>query len=311
MCCLSNLFFNTAIISNQSSWLGSAANAFLSPSRYLFHGRTVEVWNQIVVQADHEPQPRNWVKTAAAILFLVPGILLGMVAKLLDYALFDSTRADCVAVETFDQNPCSLQENISLNLSHARLDKMATSLKDRMTSKEVWTNPAFIAEVSSFMEAAYQEIEMFYEHLEERYDKDSSQIARAMAQDQLCDVDGKEDKTGQFYFYFYFYNSLTEIYHLARSCTYLENHAIQKGAKIVHFSSLTDEDQVPYFTPDTPQYHWRMLYNQFCNKLDEIDGLREKLTKEDARFINWSKPDDEIVNEYLFPHTRPTPIFFN
>lgn len=302
---MKDLFFNTAIISNQSSHLGNLANLCFAPLRYLFHGRTVEVWNKIVIHEEESIRRGHWTKTAAAIMLLVPALLLGTMARLLDYALFQTTRANFAALEEFDQNPFPLDGEISLDVSHARLDKMATAIKNQMHSQRVWKDPDFISQVTSFMEAAYQEMEMFFEEIEERCDGDSAKMAKAMAQQSL-----HENDLNSMYFPFYFYSSLTEMYHFARSCAYLEDSPLGGGRKRIQFPSLTDEDQAPYFISGTPQYHWRELYNNFCNKLKEIEGLWDQLKREDQRFINWAQPDEELVEEYGFPDTRPTvPVF--
>lgn len=297
---MTNLFLNTAIISNQSSQLGNLANICLAPFRYLFHGRTVEIWNKIVIHESDSVQ-KHWTKTAAAIVLLVPGLLMGIMARFLDHFFFQTTRADFAVLEKFDQNPFPVEEGIFLDVSHARLDKMATVIKDQMCSKSMWKNRDFISQVTSFMEAAYQEIEMFFEEIEERYEGDPARMARAMAQE------GPNDKDPySLYFPFYFYGSLTEMYHYARSCAYLEDSLFGGGRKKINFPSLIDEDQDPYFTSGTPQFHWRQLYNDFCDKLNEIDGLCDHLKKEDERFINWAQPDKGPVKEYGFPDTRPT-----
>ena len=126
---------------------------------------------------------------------------------------------------------------------------MSDAIKNKMASKEAWSNPEFIEEVSVFMEAAYEEMELFYSQLEERQGGDRDKMAKAMIRQSLSYLeDGANDTT--IYAFNYFYDSLTEMYHLARSYASIAGNAY-------HFSSLTDEDQEPFFDESTPQYRWR------------------------------------------------------
>lgn len=260
-----------------------AADQCFAPIRYLFGGRTVEMWDHTVIEDRQSFTEQEWKKTAVAIALLVPGLLFGMMAKLVAYLLYPSAWRKETVLLHFDHNPYSLDGAISLEVSHARLEKMSDAIKNKMASKEAWSNPAFIEEVSTFMEAGFEEIELFYSQLEERHGGD---------RDKMAD----EIKNTSIYTFNYFYDSLTEMYHLARSYTTIAGNAY-------HFSSLTDEDQEPFFDESTPQYRWRELYNSFCQKLDDYD-LRARL--KNGRFVNWSIPDDCFVDEYGFPDTRPT-----
>ena len=293
---MNNIFFNTEIISEQSSMLERAADRCLAPLRYLLGGRTVEMWDHTVIEDRQSFTEQGWKKTAAAIVLLIPGFLFGMMAKLVAYILYPSAwRKDTILLH-FDQDPFPLDGAISLEVSHARLVKKSDAIKNKMVSKETWSKPEFIEEVSAFMEAAFAEIELFYALLEERHGGDRDKMAKAMIRQSLSYPDDGEINDTTIYAFNYFYDSLTEMYHLARSYSSIAGNAY-------HFSSLTDEDQEPFFDENTPQYRWRELYNSFCQKLDDY-GLRTHL--KDSRFENWSVLDDCFVDDYGFPDTRPT-----
>jgi hypothetical protein len=299
---MTNLFFNTAFISDDSSSLEQWANTCFAPVRILFHGRKVEVWNQHVIKEEFSAPSQQWMITATAILLLIPSILLGTIAKFLDEYLFRAAPIDYHSVQNFDQNPYSANP---LAISHVQLEKMIKSIKEQMISKNIWENRAFIKEVSKFMEAAYEEVENIFIELTDRYGTDAKIIAQVMA-NQSSDDALEEDRV--VYSYIYFYDSLTHIYHLARSNAHFKEHP--QGRTEIVFSPLKDQDQDPYFNSDAPQYRWRMLYNDFCNKLDEIDGLRKALEKRDGRFVNWAQPDEKRVASYGYPDTRPTFIHY-
>lgn len=295
------LFLNTSIISNQASYLGNFANECLAPHRYLFHGRKVEFWNHIIIQED-KPLNHHWIQTAIAIVLYVPGMLIGIVARIMDVHVFSSTRADFTVLEKFDQHPHSLVGNISLEVSHARLNKSAFAIKNRMTTKDIWKDPDFISKVDDFMEAAYQEMNLFFQELEDRYEKDPAKMAHAMAQGAA--------ENESMYLTFYFYSSLTDMYHLARSHAHLEHHGLSNNKRIVRHSALDDTDQLLYYTLTTPQFHWRQLYNDFCDKLHQTEGLFDHLAKEDERFINWAEPDLENFDQEKIPKNHPSLPFF-
>jgi hypothetical protein len=174
--------------------------------------------------------------------------------------------------------------------SHTKLEKMAESIRNEMTSKDVWSSPPFIEKVSQFLAAALEEIDLIYSTLEKNHNNDADIMAKALIQQVESDLDDVV------YSFPYFYDSLTEMYHLARSCAYIESNHYR-------FPSLEKEDQDPFFNPDNEKSRWREIYNNFCNKLDE-HNLRNKLR--DGRFANWSVSDTGFVKTYGFPDTRPT-----
>lgn len=297
-----NLFFNTEILSDQSSLAEQLAHHCFAPIRYLYHGRTIEIWKQTVIEARQSYPEKDWKKTAAAVAFLVPGLLLGIMAKLLVYLDPSAWRRD-TAILTFDQDPHPLTGIISLEVSHARLEKLAADIKNRMTDKKVWSDPMFVEQVSAFMEAAYDEMELYYSHLEKKAGGDRDKMAATMQ----GAYDDEETADSADYTFTYFYDSLTEMYHLARSYASITASPDQRGRKVFHFSPLTAFEEEPFFEPGTFQYRWRELYNSFCQKLDEYD-LKDRLG--DGRFANWSQPDDCSVDFYGFPDTRPTPLYY-
>lgn len=168
---------------------------------------------------------------------------------------------------------------------------MSKSIKDGMTSREVWSNTDFIEKVSQFFDAASDEIDLIYTLLETKYPNDPDAMATALIQQ----IERKDDEN--VYSFPYFYDSVTEMYHLARSCSYIESDYYQ-------VPDLEDAEQAPYFDPSDQKFRWREIYNDFCNRFHELD---QKSKVRDGRFANWSVPDTAFVNRYGFPDTRPTP----
>jgi hypothetical protein len=178
----------------------------------------------------------------------------------------------------------------ALEKSHQTLAKMSQEIKQKMYSDTIWDDPIFIQEISLFMELAYAEVELFYRELINAANGDTKKMVELMGHQQ-------RKKGEPNYCYYYFRNSLTEMYHLAR-CRVSFN---QEGIPQISWLSLNDV--VPYFQPGTPQFHWRELYNQFCQKLNDHQ-LRFALT--DERFSQWAQPDLNQLDDFNFPKVQPT-----
>lgn len=98
------IFFNTEIVANiNTNCLRSIGDFGLTPFRYLFNGTKVHYNNVRVyhvlsfsneVEVKHrempgitgfKPSEKHWLKTAAAVLLLIPGLILSL-CKLIAYA---------------------------------------------------------------------------------------------------------------------------------------------------------------------------------------------------------------------------------
>lgn len=306
---MNDLFFNTSIQSEKSCILELCANHCFAPIRYFFNGRTIEILDQKVV-FDHQTYAKhNWKRTALAIATL-PAVIIGLVAKLFSYC-YSSSRINRQITLDYLNKPFTpaellLQDVISLDDSHSKLENKFADIQKKMTSEGIWDDHDFIHEVDVFMKEAFKEIQIFYHHLQEKHSKNLDKMAAVM-QRQWEGENGLEEqlKDSTVYCFKYFYASLTEMYHLARCRAYVVNskyQPIEYGWKLSR--RLKNSEQRLYFNPQAVQCQWRGLYNAFCRKLDE-SGMSKRLT--DGRFQNWSIPDTCFVDGYGFPDTRPTP----
>ena len=271
---MTNLFFNTEVSSENSSQAEILANLAFSPIRYLFQGRTVEIYEELVALDRQTYVEKNWKKTALAVICLVPGFLVGLVAKLVSY-WFTSARLNYKLTKAFYDEPFVppvLIKRISLDDSHTELEKKYDSIYKRMDSKEIWDDLDFIHEVDDFMREAFQEMLLVYDEFESHYGNDKDKMAEAMVRD----------------FYKYFHASLAKMYHLARGHAYFVEAEGDSKEEKWEFPDLTIEDQKAYFNPQMAQWEWQKLYNTCCQMLDD-HGLRERL--KDTRTAKLFRPD--------------------
>lgn len=203
-------------------------------------------------------------------------------------------------------------ENDSLQSSHEKLGKMARFIKTQLTSpkkfnevgakwglhvenaatqcQDKWKRPYFIEEVSYFMENAALEVEIFFNQLQKEGKNDPETMADLM-------TDQKRKKGDPDYCFSYFYESLTDMYHIARNCrAYVE---FNKSLRAIAPDPIVDEYQNLFFTERTPQYRWRTLYNNFCDKIDDLK-LRDALDKKDKRFTGWAIADNTKIENGMF-----------
>jgi hypothetical protein len=312
---MSNIVFNTAISSEDSPSFEHLANTCFTPVRYLFRGRTIEILDKKIVQERISfPQyDKTWIKTASAVAFLVPGILLGLVAKFLSYA-FSSARSNFQITREFDLQPFTpptlsdAEMQTSLEDSYRKLSPLYLAIIKKMGSKDIWKDDAFIKDVTVFMEESYKTMLIYFSQLSARHHGNPKKMAEVMIRQNFRSAEErKEDLT--VYSYPYFYESLTDMYHIARSCPGLMPSPWEEGEQTFDFPSpLTEENQKPYFNPQNVQYRWRQLYNRFCQMLDDhqLRGYLNDRRSGDSRFVNWANPDVGYVEYFGFPGTKPS-----
>ncbi|MFI5344707.1 MAG: hypothetical protein ACHQUC_10880, partial [Chlamydiales bacterium] len=303
------------------------------PVRYLYRGREVTVLNESELmekQSFAYPLPRykesrrDYKKIALAIVLLVPGLICGIVLKLIAFCA-QSTHKDLATARKLLQPfvPPEFKKSDSIDLETFGRDSRIQykGLKDQVKKigKEIWKDAEFIQEFSVCMENGYKEMILYYQQLKERHHNDPDKMTTAMVlrfiqaaprcnlTAEQAEALNKEDPTN--YCSKYFFDSITDMYHLARGCCYCEDaKVVEKGKQPEsvkrYTQQLSHEDQAPYFTTGTPQYRWRMLYNDFCEMIDR-HGLREHLGYKDQRFLHWSVPDTNFVEFYSSPDTTP------
>lgn len=323
---------NLAVSSAQSNFFVDRANQCLAPVRYLFRGREVTVLNEnelMEQQSFSYPLPRyresrrDYKKIALAIALLIPGLICGIVLKLIAFCA-KSTHQDLATTRKLLQPfvPPKFNETSSKDLEafERTLFNEYRDLKEQVfeRGKEIWKDDAFIQKFSVCIENSYIQMLLYYEQLKERHHNDPDKMTTAMVlrfiqANSRCNLTAEQaqalhEKDPTNYCSMYFHGSITDMYHFARSCSYFENSKeVEKGQPAQRMklnSKLSREDQAPYFTTGTPQYRWRMLYNDFCQMIDR-HGLREHLGRKDQRFLHWSVPDLGFVEYYSAPDTTP------
>ncbi len=180
-----------------------------------------------------------------------------------------------------------------LDFSHQRIVREWNALMPALNNEGAWDNPLIIAKFSALMEKAKEEIDLIFhqvDELTENHPQKAAKMARLLAD---------QDPSYNFCHH-YFRQSITQFYHLARGRVHIQNNRY----RLPQF--ITEEAKASFYTAGTPQYRWRELYNQFCAKLNDYQ-MKEAMSREDGRFVNWAEPDLESTAPFLaFPDTIPT-----
>jgi hypothetical protein len=66
------------------------------------------------------------------------------------------------------------------------------------------------------------------------------------------------------------------------------------------------EITAPFYTEGTPQYQWRQLYNDYCDRVKAYAKESDVEPGGDKRFFKWLKRDDGEENFYHAPGSLPT-----
>lgn len=163
-----------------------------------------------------------------------------------------------------------IKEKMKLPLTPRKNKMGIVSLIDREKFREIWKNKELIELVDQFLSIAI--VEAFY-IFRDSYEK-SGRNAREMKKllhNQLDD--------GPHYIHCFFHRSFVNVYHYARGmCTLVPRFYFNPALK--------RDDEEPFFTPGTPQYRWRQMYNSLQVVMDMYG-----LTHMHANYINWTEPD--------------------
>ncbi len=310
------MYLNIEVINrNNSSFLRNMENTCLKPVRYLFgdRGRTIEIINNEIVKDAPSFERRTYLGTALAIAALIPGIILGLLAKALN-SLRVSDANDRALVRRFLQAEILLPvapANITLAQYHADFCLKMNALYNQIKADErIWQDANFIHECSLAMEDGYTYMDLYFRQLAKECNGDAKLIVEQMIlQPQNRMVPGQD--------YCHTFFLFTTLYHHARGCSTQMDREKWEGAMgigadeampVREKDQLDEVDQEPYFNPTKPQYRWRQLYNAFCKLVDK-NGVRRLLEQPrvgDQRFSNWSRPDMHEVPAYYAPDTKPT-----
>lgn len=134
------IYLTTDLQTENSHFLNSAANAMLSPVRYLFGGRTVWIVDNTTLSAELPEPKRSWLKTAGMIAALVPGVLFGALTRLLSCAIQEVRTGLLLAPAAYIQVPQEIrQEAPSVDIDHLPIESVVH--KDIAFFKELLAVP--------------------------------------------------------------------------------------------------------------------------------------------------------------------------
>ena len=157
----------TEIISINNNKLTQFSSVCLRPIRYLFHGKTITLFEGKVIHSDISYPERNWKRTALAISFLIPGLILGLISKFLEG--FSSTLWKEKTISSafiLANSHIKASKNMPLNISFHIIFQKYESIKKRMTSEKIWNDHHFISLVTDFMNDAEIVMDQLYSELE-------------------------------------------------------------------------------------------------------------------------------------------------
>lgn len=313
-----NLDLHTEIINHSHpSYLCTIANTALKPLRSLFDGTTIEILNDHIVRQESSfYEETDYLTTAIAIATLIPGYIVGVLFRALA-VYFDRYAEDRALVNQFYQRPAPLPispSGVTLAEFSQSFNTKREAVLDRIdTDKAIWQDPTFIQDISLVMEEGYKYMDVYFRQIREEGGHAVNEIKDLM----LLQSRGRESgSTDQNYAFIFF--AFSTFYHLARCCvTRLHESERQGRCRYIPLeqkmplrpqNTLTNRDEEPYFNPTKPQYRWRELYNAFCTKIDDINGLRSLLEQSGSgrRYSNWSHPDLQKNPLFYYPDTIPT-----
>jgi hypothetical protein len=226
-------------------------------------------------------EPKHWLKTAIMVAALIPGLIVGLVAKAI--ALGDRTirkdiqvavdyRETQVAIQTADQSLIAPYKEITAASKQfyrhleANWEKKADIWKEEETQKkfsELFTKQA------AFMDLLFTELSRVAKNDPKRMAEILSMQPHSYASEPL-------------FAYFYFIDSLWGSYDNARNLLTHKGPNNQYGPRYAyHRELLTAESEAPFFSEGTLQSGWRKLYNEKAAKLDELrptaDGTMQSI----------------------------------
>lgn len=171
-----------------------------------------------------------------------------------------------------------LLNNISQTQSHQTfldLSDRWIAFISKLKSADCWENPAVRLECSQFIEDAYKEMYLLFQHAAKVANRDPERMAHIMF--ELTPV-GDNNSRG------FFYRSITSMYFSARLSLYYfkkeDNGRYTKVYPDLNSGLVSWSQSKSFFTPSTPEYRWRRLYNSACDLIDAYPGLRKALSKQ-------------------------------
>lgn len=299
-------------------------------------GRIFEVLDQKVIAAEVSfPQVRHesrwdqtfeYLKTVAAIIAYVPGIILGYLAKSFAMLIDSSISKRQEVVAAYIEHPCYAEipeaKSETLESIHKKLIESSKLIwakieentleedfdavkKDRVSfnkkAAEFWQSAEMVQLVDAAMELMAQELQIFLKELQSDGKDDPKEMAPLLQNQRSKPVNGK---------YCWRFFAMTGLYHAIRSMKYyvpsnFDKDSVYPLSALEHFEDdkrvIDTKLEAPFFTEGTKPYKWRQYYNYFCHQFKDIFPHMT-----DGRFQNWAKLDEMKGIFVGQPDTMPT-----
>jgi hypothetical protein len=159
-----------------------------------------------------------------------------------------------------------------------------------------WSQPSVIQAASSLMKISYaisrltlEDLPAFTRRIEESKEKKLTYAEALTKQDSY-----------QYRTYYY----CTRAYHWIRGeLTWKKEE--DEPETLFHPHEISKEHAALFYQGGTVQLEWRMLYNDYCERVRGIVD-EESLKKADNRHFNWIRKDEGVKTFYHTPDTFPT-----
>jgi hypothetical protein len=287
-------FFNTQVcLSGERSRLNGIANLCFTPVRHCFGGRFVDVMGERVhleyalpLQTRQSPE-KNYIKTAIMVALLIPGLILGTVARLISLRSAD-VRAACTYTPVTQPHTWLKPEQTDLETLKQRQAETKKQFWDLIgklkTVNDVWGNPDFLSQLNTFFDTSFETMDHLLANAE-RETKSPDKLAVLLMRNV-------GPTSGNFnYVHSFLFDGFIEMYHIARQQLVVTAIDVRKiGFRMAgEFGLINQRD---YFSPLTAKNSHREKFNQICQRLDTL-GIHQKLN------------DDPIYKARTMPDHAP------
>ncbi|MBP7073805.1 MAG: hypothetical protein KBA81_00265 [Rhabdochlamydiaceae bacterium] len=182
-------------------------------------------------------------------------------------------------------------------------DEFYTKLESFILDKNIdcWTEEALIQHVDEYMKIVYAigclALEGIPDAVELNKHSPDFKTLTEMEKRALIVKD-------QGLLFFRCFTLCSYIYHHARRPALLEKDNL--GHVLLKYCPPSDHYVSQFYQEGTPQFQWRLLYNDYCNRTRMYVNLDVLKKQYEWRLPNWVQPDIDAETFMPFPGTLPT-----